>query len=407
MYRVTIFVMLAVTVLTATTLVIWRSSHPTQAVQLTSVELAPLNTTISTNGKIEAERTYEIRAPFSALSRRIAVSRGEQLKKGQEIVSLDNARILTDLAAARSELQAAESELKLIDRGPSPEELNQVDSDMARARRTLETAAKVAETNRSLIARNAISRYEADQSERDFAAAQQAVDALVVRRRDMLARYGDSDRKRVAARIEAARSRIDYLVRSSEQAVVRAPAEGILFHFELRDGAWVNAGDLLGMVADLSRLRVRAFVDEPDLAQVLLGAEVTTRWDASPQDIWKGRVLELPSEVAMRGSRSVGDVLCSIGASRTALLPNTSVDVEIATGVGPQVPVLPRYTVFPDGKTHFVWVIRDGRAARVTIETGRSTPEFIEILSGLSPGDRVIVPGANPITEGMSIRASG
>ncbi len=407
MYRITIFVMIAVVVLTVTTFVAWRSSHPAQDVQLVPVELTSLNITISTNGKIEAERTYEIRAPFSALCRRIEVRRGEQLKKGQEILSLDDSKILSDLAAARSELQAAESELKVIDRGPAPEELSQVDSEMARARRTLETAGKIAETNRSLLARNAISRYEAEQSERDVAAAQQAVDALAVRRRDMLARYSDSDRKRVTARIEAARSRIDYLTRSQDLAVVRAPIDGMLFHFELRDGAWVNAGDLLGMVADLSRLRVRAFVDEPDLAQVRPGAEVKTRWDASPQDTWKGRVLELPSEVAMRGSRSVGDVLCSVEASGAGLLPNVSVDVEIATGKGPRVPALPRYTVFPDGKSHFVWVVRDGRAVRMRIETGRSTPELIEILSGLSPGDRVIVPGATPITEGMSVRVSG
>jgi multidrug efflux pump subunit AcrA (membrane-fusion protein) len=86
------------------------------------------------------------------------------------------------------------------------------------------------------------------------------------------------------------------------------------------------------------------------------------------------------------------------------LLPNINVDVAIEISEGSEVPALPREVVLSqEGKT-FVWVVQEGRAARRYVGTGRSTLMMIEITEGLSLGDRVIVPGADLLSEGSRVR---
>lgn len=380
------------------------SDQGTHNVQVTQVQLADLHTSIHTNGKAEAERIFEIRAPFSSLCTRIHVKEGDVLKEGQPILELDNSALLSDLAAARAELEAAEVDLRNIRRSASAEERNQAEADIARHRLDAESARKIVETNEWLYQRNAISKFELEESRRALARAEQGVRAAETRLRDLQKRFDESDERRVRTRLAAAKSRIEYLEKSVARAVVRAPANGTLYHFETRNGAFLNTGDIIGTLADLRKTRVRVFVDEPELGRVTMGAEVRVRWDARPNESWKGKVVRIPSQVVARGTRSVAEVLCEVASLQPSLIPNINLDVEIVTGEGPKVAALPRNCVFPEGKGHFVWIIRDGAAAKRMIQTGRSSPSVIEVTGGLSVGDSVIVPGPAPLSEGMKVR---
>src|SRR5262249_54161538 len=116
--------------------------------------------------------------------------------------------------------------------------------------------------------------------------------------------------------------------------------------------------------------------------------------------------LHIPSQVVARGNRSVAEVLCSIDSPQRNLLPNVNVDVEFMTDGGSPVPSLPRSAVFQEGKEHYTWIIRNGHAVKHSVDTGRSSPGVIEIRQGLKVGDRVIVMGDFPITEGMKVQVA-
>ena len=382
-------------------------SGNTPVVRLAQVELSSLHGSINTNGKVEAERVYEIRAPFAGSCRSVLAREGAQLKAGDAILSLENPSIQSELASARAELDAAQVDLRNILRGAAPEELNQAEAELTRLRLELDAVRKTHETNEWLLERQAISRYEVEQSLKELVRVEQAQKAAMSRRDDLKARYTEQDHKRAQSRVEAARSRIHYLEDQLARAVVRAPGNGTLYQFDVKEGAYANTGDLLGLLADLSRLRVRAFVDEPELGKVSTGCSVVIRWDALPDESWTGKVQHIPSQIVARGTRAVAEVLCSINPQETPLIPQVNVDLVIAATEGLRVPTLPRALVFPEGKAHFVWVIRDGRAAKRTVETGRSTATHVELTAGLSVGDRVIIPGEAPISEGIKVRVAG
>ncbi len=374
---------------------------------MTGVQLAMLRSSVSTNGKVEADKVYDLRAPFAGTCRTIQVHAGDSFKAGQPIVTIYDPALESELTSARAELDAAEVDLQKLRRGPPKEELDQASAEIAKLRLDLENAQKTFETNQWLAQREAVSRNDLDTSRNEVKRLQLLLDAAVTHKENIERRVTEGDRKRAESRLDAARSHLRLLEENRERSVVRAPCDGVLYHFELKPGAYLAAGEPIGLFADLSDLRVRAFVDEPDLGHVSTGAEVEIRWDALPQQTWKGTVLHIPSEVVTRGTRSVAEVLCSIDTPRTGLLPNVSVDVDLMTAQGPKVPTLPRSAVFTEGKDHYVWLIQNGQAVRRSIETGRGTASLIEVTGGLSQSDRVILPGEVPVSEGMKVRVAG
>ena len=120
-----------------------------------------------------------------------------------------------------------------------------------------------------------------------------------------------------ALRVTQAKDSISALEEKIRSAMVIAPSNGTLYSLPVHQGDFVKLGDVLAEMADLTRVRVRALVDEPDLGSLAVNQAVQVTWDALPDKIWTGRVEQVPKQVVPRGSRSVGEVLCSVNNSKS------------------------------------------------------------------------------------------
>ncbi len=159
-----------------------------------------------------------------------------------------------------------------------------------------------------------------------------------------------------------------------------------------------------GEMADLHHVRVRAFIDEPELGQIELNQPVEILWDAHPDRVWNGRTEVLPKQVVTRGTRNVGELICSVTNDRLDLLPNTTVDVRIQISERPEVLVVPRGAVYIEGDKRYVFRVVDNRLHRVAIKVGIANPTKIEVLSGLNEGDVVALPGEVSLKENLRDR---
>jgi multidrug efflux pump subunit AcrA (membrane-fusion protein) len=138
---------------------------------------------------------------------------------------------------------------------------------------------------------------------------------------------------------------------------------------------------------------VRAFVDEPDLGSLGQNEGVQVLWDAMPNRIWNGKVEQVPKQVVARGSRSVGEVLCSVDNDKVELLPNVNVEVRILVHEQRGVLVIPR------GAVRYAVHRRD-------IKVGVAGADKYEVLAGLAQGDKVALPGDVDLRDGMKVRAA-
>ena len=122
-----------------------------------------------------------------------------------------------------------------------------------------------------------------------------------------------------------------------------------------------------------------------------------------PDRSWNGLLDQLPKTIVARGSRNVGEVLCSVDNKTGQLLPNTNVNVRIRTGERDNSLTIPRAAVRGESNTRYVFVVEQNRLRRREVEVGISNATDYEILSGIAENDVVALPGAAEFREGMSV----
>src|SRR5260370_14281619 len=109
-------------------------------------------------------------------------------------------------------------------------------------------------------------------------------------------------------------------------------------------------------MADLHKVRVRAFIDEPELGGLEPGEPVRITWDALPNRNWMGKTQVIPKQVVARGARSVGELLCEVNNDKLELLPNINVNVRINSRERINVLTVPPGAVEAPGDQRFAFV---------------------------------------------------
>src|SRR5947209_14168907 len=123
---------------------------------------------------------------------------------------------------------------------------------------------------------------------------------------------GKTDIAASQARLQEAEASIQLARTHMARNTIHSPIAGSLYSLPARVGGYLTAGDPVGSVGKLDPVRVRVYVDEPELGRVAAGEQVRITWDAMPGREWSGKVERRPNEVVALGTRQVGEVLCTI-----------------------------------------------------------------------------------------------
>jgi HlyD family secretion protein len=279
----------------------------------------------------------------------------------------------------------------------------QAQGDLDKARINVANLERRQTTLKDLVAKHAATQDEFDQNA-DLLAAANASLKVAQQRRDELARLAPGDADSATLRVQQAKDQIRSLEEKLRSATVIAPADEILYSLPVRVGDYVTVGETLAGMADLRRVRVRAYVDEPDLGWLAADQVVEITWDAKPGKTWQGRTELAPKQVVPLGNRSVGEVYCSVDNAALDLVPNVNVEVRILVRQSHQALSVPRAAVRTDDQTRYVYLLSDNRLQRRDVSVGIASSTREEILTGLGEGDRVALQGDLALRNGMVIR---
>lgn len=386
-------------------LILLASRGQAPAVPVTAVSREELSASIASNGKVEPIEPVVARAQFPTFVEKVTASEGQTVKRGQVVLTLDAAGTRGELAQARSDLLAAERDLRNARAGGAPDEVAQLQGDLEKARVSVANLEQKQKALERLVAQQAATKDELAQTTAALAQARATLQTLQDKK-SSLAQRSALDAERGAFRVKQTQDLVKSLEEKVRSATVIAPADMTLYSLPVRTGDYVKVGDVLAEMADLREVRVRAFVDEPDLGWLEPNQQVQVTWDAKPGITWTGRTEMVPKQVVARGTRSVGEVLCSVANDKLELLPNINVDVHILVRDRPGALVLPRSAVHLDGGKHFVFLFDGDKIHRREISLGVASATKYEIVAGLKEGDRVALPGDQELHDGMDIRAT-
>jgi HlyD family secretion protein len=176
-------------------------------------------------------------------------------------------------------------------------------------------------------------------------------------------------------------------------------------------GEPLGAGTAVATIVDTSALGLSADVDETDVLLVAPGVPAKVELDAAPgatYDATVGSVDVLPTTsarggVAYRARLTLAGGSYADGRVAPTPLPGMSAVVHLAVRQARDAVTVPAAAVVRADGQDAVWVVRDGRAVRAAVTLGVQGPDRVQVLSGLSAGDHVVVKGADHVHSGQSL----
>jgi len=369
----------------------------------TTVQRGSIRSLISTNGKVEPIQNFEAHAPVATIVKRLFVKEGDHVRKGQLLLQLDDADLRSQAARAQSKIKAAQADQANLTTGGTREELLTLNAQLIKARGARDEAQRNLDAFRRLQQQGAASTGEVQQAQEALQRAQADTALLEQKQKD---RYSLPEVARVQAQSAEAQASYDAAEDALAKSSVHAPFNGVVYALPVKQGAYVQAGDLLLQEGDLSQMLVRTFVDEPDIGRLATGQRIEVTWDALPGRIWKGTVSSVPATVKLRGSRNIGEVMCSVDNHDLRLLPNVNVGVTVITAEHSDVLTLLREAVHMDDTKPYIYEVVDGTLKRRAVEVSLQNLTQVEIAAGLPEHSLVALSSvdAKPLTDGARVK---
>ena len=315
-------------------------------------DLGDIRVTIEETGLVEPKRQIVVKSPISGVVRRLHVEAGDSVRAGQLLVT-----IVPDIAQANA--------------------LAQLQSEISGSEISVETLKREYDRAQELQARSLISESEVEAKRAELAQARNRLQAA-------------SERMRLMA---AAGVRITDRIQS---AGVTAPSAGVVIARGVEEGETVvggtstfGGGTELFTIADLSKLIVRAAINEVDIGKVHAGDIVQITVDAFPGDTASGIVRLVPPAARQQDRVRVFDVEIEARGGTRILRPGMTANVQIAGPVAAGVVRIPVEAVFFSEGLPTVFKLVGGQPRRTPVTLGLSNLSHVEITAGLQPGDSV------------------
>ena len=368
-----------------------------------------LVSSISSNGKVEPISPYVMRAQLDTFVEKVRATEGQTVKRGRVILELDVKDVAAKLSEAKGKLLRAQDDLRAAKAGGRADDAARVAGDLAKAQAERDRLQKNHEGLQRLIKQQAATQDELAANDLALTKAQAEVTRLAAAKQEF-DRSVKLDTDQAGLHVQQIQNEVAALDEKVRQGRITAPADGTLYSLPVKAGDYVKLGDLLAEMADLHKVRVRAFIDEPELGALEENEPVKITWDALPSKTWVGKTEIIPKQVVPHQNRSVGELLCAVNNDKLELLPNINVNVRINSRERIGVLSVPRGAVAAEGGKRYVFVVKRNQLSvnksileKREIHVGIADATNYEVVSGLQEGELVALPGDVDLRDGMTV----
>ena len=372
------------------------------SVRVAQVTYRDLVKSFSTNGKVEPTDDFQVHAQAAGQVQEVYVDVGDKVKPGQLLLKMDDKYALANLAHANSTLRAAELAASDIEHGGTQDERNTYAADLRRTQLQRQQDAASLAALQKLQQQGAASAGE-------VAAAQHRVQVddstLHSIEQHSTQRYGQADQARAQAELADARAAVAAAQSSYNTADIRSKISGTVYYLPVAQYDYVSIGDDLVYVADLTRMRITAYFDEPDIGNLAAGQPVTITWEAKPGMTWHGHISQAPTTIINYLTRYVGEAFITVDDANGVLEPNSNINATVTTAQHLHALSVPREALRFEGPRPYVFRVINKRLIRTPIKLGIVNLTQVEITGGLAEGDAVALNATTPrdLSNGLEV----
>ncbi len=252
-----------------------------------------------------------------------------------------------------------------------------------------------------VVAPTANTNLEQVKARADLAFSRQDLDRVTALRKQSLTTNADVAVATLAhanarAVLEGIQARI-----GNSSGALKAERDGLIASVDIQQGDIATAGAALLHLADRADLRVRLGIEPKDLSQLHEGqsVELSAIYDAGTKA--EGHISTLISQIDPTSRLAEALVVIKTGS---ALLPGAMVKANILLDGEPDAISVPRSAVLQQDQRDYVYIVRDGKAVRTWVETGKENDALVQLRSGVAIGESVVVEGNYELSDGMAVK---
>lgn len=347
---------------------------------------------------------------ISGTLQELPVRASQQVALGDVIAQLDTRDLETQAAQLQSSIDQAQAQLDTLNAGARPQEIASLEAGVDAAQAQLEQAEDQVERSRELAQRGTLAAAALEQDE---AALRVARSDLRARQEDLsLAREGARQEEIAAAEaaVRGLEAQIKAIQDSIDDSTLRAPFAGIVAVRDVDNFTNVQAGQRIVLLHALSTIHVTFDVPAPDVTELTAasgpGAIVNTvTLDALPDTVFASETVEFSVQAETGTQTYRGRV--AVKVPETAIILPGMVGTVITTAPGSAARIaIPLTAVAANADNSAkVWIVGAGDAVQErNIVLGEITETGVEVLEGLSSGERIVSAGISALVPGMTVR---
>jgi HlyD family secretion protein len=347
------------------------------------VDFGPVFTSVPASGIVLPENEVLLLSPSSSLVSSIVRAPGSHVSKGSVILTLDPKSILQEIDRLKDQVAVMENDLvknRLNSRSV------RVDIDYsAEVKRLKITSLKTEiQDQEQLLKVGGISPALYEQTKEELVLAEKDL-KMTLEKNSIRLKQLEADEKGLQLQIDIRKKELELREVQLNKLAVRAPSDGIILSIYANVGEKVDNDRLLVKMSDLSSFKVKAIVDNSYRDNVKTGGEVYAIVENISR---KGKIGNVTP--VMKDKKIEFDVFLDHGNDQK-LYPNMEIELQIVTQKKDSVLRIAQNPVFRKSKQQDLFVMRNGKPVMEEVTFGLIGSKYLEILSGLSAGDSVII----------------
>lgn len=386
-----------------------HSRQGTPAARVYTVSPRSLTDSITLKGTLKPIRIVNITSPFGGMVREKYFEYGQAVTKGQLLLKLDRAETEVKLREAKTAYIEAQEKVRELENWMNSNEIAKAQQNVTRSKLTLDGHHKTFEETERLFKKEIVPATEYNNAKQQYTTAKMDYDSSL-RELEVVKEKGEGQNQYVAKlKLENAHQKLQDLENQLRQSDITAPVSGTILLPDLvgdKDkkgkiadrGVTFSQGDILLFIGNTEGLSMTAEVDELEVLKIRKDQDVRITVEAFGETIL-GRVSHISSQaVKAEGGKKAANFEVSVAMDslpaglRDKLRLGMSANMEIMLLNKPNVVMVPIQAVLVEGKDR-VATVRDKATQalkKVSVTTGITTLDSIEITSGLNAGDEVV-----------------
>ena len=363
---------------------------PLDPSQIGTVETGDIARSVVATGKVWPITQVEVKSKASGIVTQLDTDINQPVHVGQVLAQLDQQEILDQVAAAKAQLAAADSNARSAAAAVAYDKIAAQAPDLPDYERAYQRAQQMQKDG-------VVSQQSLDQAEQQYRAAANTRDRAVAQ-----IAVDNAREHQALAQVEQAQASLKQLEEQLSYTTVTSPIDGVVLSRDVQVGDAVSSILVLGSTAtlvmtlgDTHQVYVKGKVDESDIAKVYLGQAARIKVQSFPGRSFAGTVTKIAPLGVEKDNVTTFEVQVSIDNPGGELKANMTANAEIVLEEHKNVLTVPEQAVIYDkDRNATVWVPdahgKDGHRV-VSVKVGLSNGSRIEVLSGLRAGDKVVL----------------